>query len=195
MKLTKQLRPAILSVLILTVLCGCLFPLLVFAIGVPLFSSQAHGSLVTRGGVVVGSKLIGQQFTGEGYFHSRPSAAGSGYDGTASGGSNLGPNHPKFADDIRQFAERYRKENGLSPDALVPIDAVTRSGSGLDPNISPQNAALQIARVARARGLAPDVVRSLVERYTEGPQFGVLGSPRVAVLELNLALDQLQRTR
>lgn len=194
MNVIKQLRPAILSVLLLTLLTGCVFPLLLFAIGAPLFPAQAHGSLVTRGGIVVGSKLIGQEFTGDRYFHSRPSAAGSGYDGTASGGSNLGPNNPKFADDIRQLAESYRKENGLAADVPIPIDAVTRSASGLDPDISPQNAALQLARVARARGLAQGVVRNLVERYTAGPQFGILGSPRVTVLELNLALDQLERS-
>jgi len=192
--MTRQVRPAILSVLILTLICGGIFPLLLFAIGAPLFSSQTHGSLLTRGGVVVGSRLIGQEFSSDRYFHSRPSAAGNGYDGTASGGSNFGPYHPKFASDIRQFADQYRKENGLAADVPVPIDAVTRSASGLDPHISPQDAALQIPRVARARGLDRNVVRSLVERYTEGRQFGILGSPRVAVLELNLALDQMGRT-
>ena len=128
---------------------------------------------------------------------SRPSAAGNGYDGTSSGGTNLGPNNPKLTSGapgfagIRQLAEEYRKRNGLSPDALIPIDAVTRSGSGLDPDITPANAALQVPRVAHARGLSEDEVRRLVAAHTRGRQFGFLGEPRVSVLELNLALDGL----
>ena len=200
-KLRAQLRPAILSVLVLTLLTGCVFPLLLFAIGRPLFPRQASGSLIARGGVTIGSQLIGQQFNRAEYFQTRPSAAGNGYDGTASGGSNLGPNNPKLKNGaadfagIRQLAEEYRKRNGLPPDAPIPIDAVTRSASGLDPHISPANAALQIARVARARGVSQEVVRRLVSDHTEGPQFGFLGNPRVAVLALNLALDEsLKRT-
>jgi len=192
----EQIRPAILSVLILTVLTGCLFPLLLFAIGRPLFPRQASGSLIERGGSVVGSTLIGQEFTRPEYFQSRPSAAGSGYDGTSSGGTNLGPNNPKLKDGaadfagIRQLAREYRARNGLAPDAPVPIDAVTRSASGLDPHISPENAALQAARVARARGVGEAAVRRLVERFTEGREFGFLGYRRVPVLPLNLALDE-----
>jgi K+-transporting ATPase ATPase C chain len=191
-----QLRPAILSVLVLTVLTGCVFPLLLFAIGRPLFPRQARGSLVTRGTVVIGSELIGQQFTRPEYFQSRPSAAGNGYDGTSSGGTNLGPNNPKLRNGaadfagIQQLAEEYRRRNGLAPDTPIPIDAVTRSGSGLDPDITPANAELQLPRVARARGLTEEAVRRLVANRTKGPQFGFLGNPRVSVLDLNLALDQ-----
>lgn len=192
----SQLRPAILSVLVLTALTGCVFPLLLFAIGRPLFPRQADGSLLTRGGVVVGSGLIGQQFTRPEYFQSRPSAAGNGYDGTSSGGTNLGPNNPKLKNGaadfagIRQLAEEYRKRNGLAAEDPIPIDVVTRSGSGLDPDITPENAALQVPRVARARGVSEEAVRLLVAKHTQGPQFGILGNPRVSVLELNLALDQ-----
>lgn len=194
-RLSAQFRPAILSVLALTVLTGCVFPLLLFAIGRPLFPRQAGGSLVMRRGAIVGSELIGQQFARMEYFEPRPSAAGTGYDATSSGGTNLGPNNPKRRDGaadfagIRQLATEYRKRNGLPPDAEIPIDAVTRSGSGLDPDISPQNAELQIPRVAHARGMTEDAVRLLVAKYTQGPQFGFLGNRRVSVLDLNLALD------
>lgn len=157
-KVREQLRPAIVSVLVLTVLTGCIFPLLLFAIGRPLFPRQADGSLLAREGTVVGSELIGQEFTRPEYFQPRPSAAGPGYDATASGGTNLGPNNPKLKDGDAHFAgvvelaKQYRERNGLSSDADIPIDAVTRSASGLDPDISPENAALQVARVAHARG-------------------------------------------
>jgi K+-transporting ATPase ATPase C chain len=196
-RVDEQIRPAILSVLVLTLLTGCGFPLLLAAIGRPLFPRQASGSLLTRRGVVIGSELIGQEFSRPEYFQSRPSAAGNGYDGTASGGTNLGPNNPRLKNGaadfagIRQLAEEYRKRNGLAPDTPVPIDAVTRSASGLDPDISPDNAALQIPRVARARGLSEEAVRRLVANHTRGPQLGFLGDARVPVLELNLALDQL----
>jgi potassium-transporting ATPase KdpC subunit len=195
-KLGKQIRPAILSVLVLTLLTGVLFPLLLAVIGRPLFPRQAGGSLVTRGGVVIGSELIGQEFSRPEYFQSRPSAAGNGYDGTSSGGTNLGPNNPTLQNGtvdfagIRQLAEGYRKRNGLAPDAPIPIDAVTRSASGLDPDISPANAALQVLRVARARGVSEETVRRLVANHTKGPQLGFLGNARVPVLELNRALDQ-----
>jgi K+-transporting ATPase ATPase C chain len=189
-KISEQIRPAILSVLVLALVAGCAFPLLLAVIGRTLFPRHADGSLVTRRGVVVGSELIGQEFTRAEYFQSRPSAAGKGYDGTASGGTNLGPNNPKLTNAIRQLAEEYRRRNGLAPDAWIPIDAVTRSGSGLDPDISPANAALQISRVARARGVSEEVVRRLVANHTQGPQLGFLGDARVKVLELNLALDQ-----
>jgi len=195
-KLGKQIRPAILSVLVLTLLTGVLFPLLLAVIGRPLFPRQAGGSLVTRGGVVIGSELIGQEFSRPEYFQSRPSAAGNGYDGTSSGGTNLGPNNPTLQNGtvdfagIRQLAEGYRKRNGLAPDAPIPIDAVTRSASGLDPDISPANAALQVLRVARARGVSEETVRGLVANHTKGPQLGFLGNARVPVLELNRALDQ-----
>jgi K+-transporting ATPase ATPase C chain len=170
--------------------------LLLAAIGRTMFPHQANGSLVTRGGSVIGSELIGQEFSRPEYFQSRPSAAGSGYDGTSSGGTNLGPNNPKLRNGaadfagILQLAEEYRKRNGLEPGAPIPIDAVTRSGSGLDPDITPANAALQIPRVARARGVSEEAVRRLVANHTTEPRFGFLGNPRVPVLELNCALDQ-----
>jgi potassium-transporting ATPase KdpC subunit len=189
-KLAEQIRPAILSVLVLALVTGCAFPLLVAVIGRTLFPRHADGSLVTRGGVVLGSDLIGQEFSRAEYFQSRPSAAGKGYDGTASGGTNLGPNNPKLTNAIRQLADEYRARNGLATNAWIPIDAVTRSGSGLDPDISPANAALQIPRVARARGVSEEVVRRLVASHTQGPQLGFLGHARVNVLDLNLALDQ-----
>lgn len=197
-RLREQLRPAILGALVLTLLAGCVFPALLFAIGRRLFPRQADGSLLTHGGTVAGSALIGQEFTRPEYFQSRPSAAGNGYDATSSGGANLGPNNPKLINGatgfpgIRQLAQEYRERNGLAPDAPIPIDAVTRSGSGLDPDITPQNAELQIPRVSRARRLSEDAVRRLVTEHTQGSQFGFLGSPRVNVLELNLALDELR---
>lgn len=173
----------------LTVLAGCVFPLLLFAISRPLFPRQASGSLIRRNGVVIGSEWIGQSFARPEYFQPRPSAAGNGYDATASGGANFGPNNPKWTAAVRQAAEDYRKRNGLAPDATIPIDAVTSSGSGLDPDISPANAELQVARVAHARGMSEDTVRRLVAMHTQGRQFGFLGARRVHVLELNLALD------
>ena len=190
MTLRDHLRTAFVSVISLTLLTGCIFPLVLFALGRWLYPTQAAGSLLTRNGAVVGSQLIGQGFTQPEYFHPRPSAAGTGYDGTSSGGTNFGPSNRKLIEGVRQSAEAYRKSNGLPPDAIVPIDAATGSGSGLDPHISPTNAELQIAPVARARGLDDASVRRLVADHTEGPQWGFLGSPRVSVLELNLALDQ-----
>jgi K+-transporting ATPase ATPase C chain len=186
----QQIRPAIVSVISLTLLTGGIFPLVLFALGRVLYPSQATGSLVTRGGGVIGSRLIGQDFTRPEYFHPRPSAAGAGYDGTSSGGTNLSPSNRKLIEGVRQLAEDCRRSNGLPPDATVPIDAVTYSGSGLDPNISPENAALQVPRVARARGLSEDVVRRLLASHTQGRQLGFMGSPRVSVLDLNLALDR-----
>jgi len=201
-----QLRPVLLSVPLLTLLTGVAFPFALAALARPLFPRQADGSLIVRDGVVVGSELIGQDFTVPGYFHPRPSAAGRGYDAAASGGTNLGTANPKLrygskddpatrdADEsfagVGELAEGYRARNGLAPGATVPMDAVTRSGSGLDPHISPANAALQVPRVARARRLSEAEVRRLVAKHTRGRQFGLLGEPRVAVLPLNLALDR-----
>lgn len=194
-----QLLTALRSVILLTILTGCIFPAVLGVLGQVLFPRQAGGSLLMRDSSVIGSELIGQEFTGSEYFHPRPSAAGSGYDASSSGGTNLGPNNPKLKSGaggesfagIGLLAEDYRRRNGLSFETAIPIDAVTRSGSGLDPHISPANAALQIPRIARARGLSEDAVRKLVAGYTQGPQLGFLGSPRVAVLALNLALDQV----
>jgi K+-transporting ATPase ATPase C chain len=193
----KQLRPALMSVLAFTVLTGFLFPAVIWAIGNAAFSRQARGSLIEENGRVIGSEIIGQNFTRPEYFHPRPSAAGGGYDATASGGTNLGPTSRKLFDcapdgsfaGVKQLAEAYRKENGLAADDPVPADAVTRSGSGLDPHVSPENAALQVARVAKARGMTEEEVRRLVAERTEGRTLGVLGDPRVNVLLLNRALD------
>ena len=199
--LKEQVRPAILSVVVLTVLAGVVFPLLLFALARPLFPRQTAGSLIRRSGAVVGSELIGQDFRRPEYFESRPSAARNGYDGTASGGTNLGPNNPKLVNGsldfagILQLSKAYRERNGLVSAVPIPIDAVTRSASGLDPHISLANALLQASRVARARGLSEESVRRLVIGHLEGRQFGFLGSARVSVLALNLALDELSGDR
>ena len=187
--LLRQLRPALLTTVVFTLICGIAYPLLCTAIGQVAFSDKADGSLIKRDGVVVGSKLIGQAFAAPQYFHSRPSAAGTGYDGSASSGSNLGPLNPDLLSAVQERAAAYREENGLSIDALVPVDAVTASGSGLDPHISLANAQLQVARVARERGLDQSVVSDLVRKFTDGRQLMVLGDPGVNVVELNLALD------
>jgi potassium-transporting ATPase KdpC subunit len=184
-----QVRPLLVGLVLLTLLTAVAFPAGLYALAHLLFPRQANGSLITRDGDVVGSELIGQRFTADGYFHPRPSSAGEGYDATASGGSNLGPANPQLRRDVARLAAAYRRANGLPADAAVPVDAVTRSGSGLDPHISPANAELQAARVAQARGLSVNTVRRLVAEHTAGRQLGVLGEPRVNVLELNLALD------
>ncbi len=193
----EQVRPTVVGLAVLTLLTGVLYPLALAAPAWLFFRSNARGSLIARDGVVVGSGRVGQAFSNPGYFHGRPSAAGSGYDASSSGGTNLGPNNPKLVEGgesfpgTRRLAEGYRGENGLAPDAAVPIDAVTRSGSGLDPQISPENARLQVGRVARARGMDPEAVRRLVDEQTRGRQLGFLGDPRVDVLALNLALDRI----
>lgn len=190
--MTSLLRPAIVSAVLFMLVCGLVYPLVTTGVAQVLFPDQANGSLLEKDGEVVGSKLIGQQFTSPRYFHPRPSATQSRpYNASYSGGSNLGPTNKKLISRVRERVEVYRKENGLSPGAPVPVDAVTASGSGLDPDISVANAELQAARVAKARGLPLQRVRELIKRYTTGRQFGFLGEPRVNVLELNLALDRL----
>jgi K+-transporting ATPase ATPase C chain len=186
--LARQLRTVCLAVFWLTLITGGVLPMALLVLGGKMFSRQAAGSLVSDGNTVVGSALIGQSFTQAGDFQTRPSAAGAGYDGLASGGSSLAPGSSKLLEAVRRAAADYRARNGLAPDAVIPIDAVTASGSGLDPHISPQDAALQTPRVARARGLGEAQVRELVAAHTEGRQLGILGEPRVDVLALNLAL-------
>jgi len=185
-----DIKNSIITTIVLAIiLCG-LYPLAVWGVGQALFSHQANGSLITtKDGTVLGSELIGQNFTSDKYFNSRPSAAGTGYDATSSGGTNLGPTSQKLNDSIKAAVDAYRKQNGLAADAAVPADAVTSSGSGLDPHISVQNAVLQTPRVAKARNLSPDQVASLVQKYTDGRDLGIFGEPRVNVLKLNLALD------
>jgi K+-transporting ATPase ATPase C chain len=189
--LVQHVRSAVLMTLVLTVLLGVAYPLAMTGISQVLFPSQANGSLVRDAhGNVIGSAILAQNFSKPQYFHPRPSAAGiDGFDPTNSGGSNLGPTNQKLIDTVRDRTDAYRTENGLAADTLVPVDAVTTSASGLDPDISPANALLQASRVARARGLSEDQVRCLVDQYTQGRTFGILGEPRVNVLELNLALD------
>jgi len=185
----KQLRPAFLAVVAFTVICGLAYPLVVTAVAQLGWKDTANGSLIERNGVVVGSELIGQPFTSPEYFHPRPSAAGDGYDGAASSGSNFGPTNQEFLDTVADRVAAYRKENGLGPTELVPVDAVTASGSGLDPHISVRNAELQAPRVAAARGLELDQVLALIKDNTTERPVGFLGDPGVNVLELNLDLD------
>jgi K+-transporting ATPase ATPase C chain len=185
-------RSSIMAVLVLAVVCCGVYPLVVYGMAQALFRDKANGSLIVdSSGTLRGSALLGQQFTGDKYFNSRPSAAGNGYDGLNSGGSNLGPTSQKLNDAIKDRIADYRKKNGLKDSDPVPADAVTASGSGLDPHISLANAALQLPRVAKARGLSDDKVRELVKLNTDGPDLGALGDPGVNALKLNLALDQL----
>ena len=187
----SNIRGAVVSTFVLAVVCCGLYPLIVFGISQLLFRDQANGSLiVSADGSVRGSKLLGQSFSDPKYFHPRPSAAGNGYDATSSGGSNLGPTSQKLKDAIQDRIAAYRAENGLNETEPVPGDAVTASGSGLDPEISPANALAQAARVAKARGAAMDAVQNLVAASTQQRDLGVLGEPRVNVLKLNMALDQ-----
>jgi K+-transporting ATPase ATPase C chain len=187
--LIRQLLPAVLAVVVFTVLCGLIYPFVVTGVSQVAFHDKANGSLVKVDGVVVGSSLIGQQFADPKYFHPRPSAAGTGYDAMASSASNLGPSNPDFLKTVEDRVAAYREENGLAADATVPVDAVTGSGSGLDPDISVANAKLQAKRVAQARGLTEEQVLAAIDEHTEGRQWGFLGEPGVNVLRLNLALD------
>jgi len=186
-----ELRSAILSTLVLAVVCCGLYPLAVYGLAQICFKDKAGGSLILDSkGTVIGSRLIGQNFSADKYFHPRPSAAGNnGYDPTASGGSNLGPTSQKLNDSIKANVAQYRKDNNLKDADEVPADAVTASGSGLDPHISPRNAELQVGRVAKARNMSEESVRLLARRCTTGPDLGVLGDAGVNVLELNIMLD------
>jgi potassium-transporting ATPase KdpC subunit len=203
----KELLPAIRMTIVLALLTGLAFPLLITVVSQFVFPDQANGSLLSANGKVIGSRLMAQRFESAKYFHPRPSAAGSGYAGEATGGSNLGPTSSKLimgiADDpstkadesfagIKQLAENYRKENELAADYPVPVDAVTRSGSGLDPDISEANAILQAPRIAKARNLKPEAVEELVRKMKTERDLGILGEPRINVLMVNMALDNLK---
>lgn len=189
--LRNQLRPAIALTFVLMLITGFIYPGIVTGLAQLVFPRQANGSMIESRGQVVGSALIGQAFSSPAYFHPRPSAAGSGYVGDSSGGTNKGPTDRKLVDTLIAAAIDSAVKNDGATKGQIPADMVTSSASGLDPHISPANAALQVSRVARERHLSPDQVRALVAAHTEGRQFGFLGEPRVNVLLLNLALDSL----
>jgi K+-transporting ATPase ATPase C chain len=188
--LIAEFRISFIAVLMLVVLLCGIYPLLVWMTTQLFFAHEANGSLVTKKGIVIGSSLLAQRFDDEKFFHPRPSAAGQGYDAAYSGGSNLGPLSKNLIDAVKKRVIDYRAENGLAADALVPADAVTASGSGLDPHISVKNALLQARRVARARGMREEIVLNKINAHTEHRDALVLGEPRVNVLLLNLALDE-----
>ncbi len=187
----RNLITAILMTIVTTIVLGIVYPLLVTVLAQGLFHDKANGQLISRDGKVIGSRIIGQPFVSDAYFHSRPSAAGNGYDAANSSASNLGPTNHALIDRVSANVAQYKAE---SPSQPVPIDLVTTSGSGLDPHITPAAAIFQIPRVAKARGMSETQLRSLVAKHTEGRQLGFLGEPRVNVLELNLELDSIAHT-
>jgi potassium-transporting ATPase KdpC subunit len=191
-----EIRVSIVATLFFAVVCSGLYPVVIWGFSQLLFPKQANGSIVKSSDnkTRVGSSLLAQGFSGAKYFHPRPSAAGTGYDASSSGGSNLGPTSQKLIDQIKANVEAYRQENGLPAGAVVPADAVTASGSGLDPHISLRNAELQIPRVAKERGLSPEAVKAEIAKATDNPFLGIGGDPGVNVLMLNLALDAQQKT-
>lgn len=184
----RQMLPALRMTLVFTVLTGLIYPGIVTGLCQMLFPNQANGSLIYKDGRVVGSALIGQNFTKPEYFQPRPSAAGNGYDATASSGSNLGPTSQKLVDRVKASADKFHKENP-NFSGIIPTDLLTASGSGLDPHLSPESADAQVERIAQARGASPQEIRSLVAQLTEARDLGFLGEPRVNVLKLNQALD------
>jgi potassium-transporting ATPase KdpC subunit len=188
----ENLKIAVLMTILTTVIFGLLYPLAVTGLAQVFFPAKANGSLIYSRGTVVGSRLLGQAFTGPGYFHSRPSAAGDGYDARNSGGSNLGPTNHTLLDRVKSDMDKLHAEN---PGAAIPVDLVTTSASGLDPDISPDAAEFQIPRVAKERGVSAADLRAMVARNTLGRQFGILGEPRVNVLELNMELDATSQIR
>jgi K+-transporting ATPase ATPase C chain len=185
----QNLKIAILMTIVTTVLLGLIYPLVVTGLAQLLFHDKANGQLLSRNGQVIGSRIIGQAFAGPGYLHSRPSAAGNGYDAANSGGSNLGPTNQKLIDRVKTDTARLQAENPGQP---VPVDLVTTSASGLDPDVSPAGAEFQVPRIARERGLSEAQVRQIIQQHTEQRTLGLLGEPRVNVLEVNLALDQVK---
>jgi K+-transporting ATPase ATPase C chain len=186
----KNLLISVLMTIVTTVLLGFVYPLAVTALAQLFFRDKANGQLVQHNGTVVASRIIAQPFVGAGYFHPRPSAAGNGYDATSSGGTNLGPTNQKLIDRVNSDVASAQAENPGKP---VPVDLVTTSASGLDPDITPASAQFQVPRIAKARGMSEDAVRTLVARHTQGRQWGFFGEPRVNVLELNLSLDSASK--
>ncbi len=190
----KEVNSAIRMLILMTVVLGVIYPLGMTGVAQVIFPEQANGSLIYKQGNLVGSKLIGQNFSSDGYFHGRPSVAGDdGYDAAGSAGSNLGPTSKKLLSSIAERAEQIRLENGLAENAIVPSDLVTASGSGLDPHITAAAAQIQVQRVAKARNLTEEQTLALIEKNTENPQIGFLGEKRVNVVSLNLALDEVTK--